>query len=118
MTEKLYQCVFVNDLWHCTQEQATPPIYRRGSNDGAWTICTLWGDFIRGFDKKRPTCKTCLKAVENDELTFPDAPKDDARPRKGKTSRAEEPENGSLLSTERTDSPGVDSGSGNASEAA
>lgn len=71
-SEKLYTCVFVGELWHCTQEQATPPVFRKGTADGAWTICSLWGDFIRGFDKRRPTCKTCLQAVEYDEKTYGD----------------------------------------------
>jgi len=35
--------------------------------DGAWTTCCKWVEFKRGFDKRRPTCKTCLEACVYDE---------------------------------------------------
>lgn len=111
MTQKTYSCVFVNDGWHCTQEQAAPPVYRRGSNDGGWTICSLWGEFIRGFDKRRPTCNICLKAIEYDEEHFPEPVKSDVkRPRKNREDVPDEHEAGSALPVERTDVPVIDSG--------
>lgn len=110
--EKDYACVLVGEHWHCTQDQANPPVYRRGSNDGGWTICGLWGDFIRGFDKRRPTCQTCLKAVVYDEETFgnPIARNVEERPRQARVDSEEEHEVGSTLPVERGDVPGDDTG--------
>lgn len=54
-----YQCVLVDDVWHATQEQASPPPVYRG---GAWTICSVWAEFKRGYDRRRPTCSECLRA--------------------------------------------------------
>jgi len=69
VTEKNdYQCILVLDVWHLTQEQANPPVLKRGGTmDGAFTTCGIWADFNRGFDKRRPTCKTCLEACVYDE---------------------------------------------------
>ena len=55
-----YQCVLVDDYWHLTQEQATPPSITAG---GAWTLCGPWAEFKRGFERRRPTCGRCAAAV-------------------------------------------------------
>lgn len=86
MTEKLkddYQCVLIGEAWHMTQEQANPPKINVG---GAWTTCSTWAEFKRGFDKRRPTCKICLEACVYDETystygnrgTLPEVPKQQA----------------------------------------
>lgn len=67
--EAVYTCVLVGDVWHLTQEQATPPPVLAG---GAWTLCGPWADFKRGYDKRRPTCPTCLRACERFERTSPE----------------------------------------------
>jgi len=58
--DTVYQCVLVGEAWHLTQEQASPPAFLRG---GAYTSCTIWAEFKRGYDKRRPTCPTCLRHV-------------------------------------------------------
>ena len=56
-----YQCVMDGDnTWHMTQEQASPPSILRG---GAYTSCSKWVEFKRGYDRRRPTCPMCLKHV-------------------------------------------------------
>lgn len=62
-----YTCVLVGENWHLTQEQANPPSPRRGVVDGCFTSCSIWAEFTRGFDKRRPTCKSCLEACVYDE---------------------------------------------------
>lgn len=64
MGERDYQCVRVGELWHLTQEQASPPVVHRL---GAWTSCCLWGEFRVGYERRRPTCPECLKHTERDE---------------------------------------------------
>jgi hypothetical protein len=59
-----YQCVRVEDAWHATQEQASPPPIHAG---GAWTICSAWAPFTRGYERRRPDCAFCLRACEKDE---------------------------------------------------
>ncbi len=60
-----YQCSLTPDgLWHATQEQAAPPAITRG---GAFSTCSTWLDFKRGFERRRPTCPECLRACEQDE---------------------------------------------------
>jgi hypothetical protein len=61
-----YQCVLVGDVWHLTQEQASPPPITRG---GAYVLCPLscWADFKRGYERRRPTCAQCLAACIADE---------------------------------------------------
>lgn len=57
----VYQCVLLADeQWHLTQEQATPPAISAG---GAWTLCGPWAEFKRGFERRRPTCHSCMAAV-------------------------------------------------------
>jgi hypothetical protein len=56
-----YQCVLLaDDQWHLTQEQATPPTISAGA---AWTLCGPWAEFKRGFERRRPTCASCIAAV-------------------------------------------------------
>ena len=55
-----FQCVLVGDVWHLTQEQATPPTLLR---DGAWTSCAVWATFKRGYERRRPDCPECLRHV-------------------------------------------------------
>lgn len=57
----MYQCVLVNEVWHLTQEQASPPLIHRG---GAYTSCGFWAEFSRGLDRRRPTCPECIKHAE------------------------------------------------------
>ncbi len=65
MTERVYQCVMRDDLWHLTQEQAVPPPIHLG---GAYIICdSLWAAFARGYEKRRPTCAKCLEIVRSHE---------------------------------------------------
>jgi len=60
-----YQCSLTADgQWHATQEQAAPPAITRG---GAFSTCSTWLDFKRGFERRRPTCPECLRACEQDE---------------------------------------------------
>lgn len=67
-----YQCVRVDDVWHATQEQASPPPIHLG---GAWTICCVWATFTRGYERRRPTCPVCLRACERDEgIATPSSP--------------------------------------------
>ena len=57
----VYQCVLLSDdQWHLTQEQASPPPISAG---GAYTLCGPWADFRRGFERRRPTCHSCMAAV-------------------------------------------------------
>jgi len=59
-----YQCVLVGDVWHLTQEQAEPP----GANSqGAWTSCSVWATFKRGYNRQLPDCPFCLKQVHIEE---------------------------------------------------
>jgi len=55
---RTYQCVKLGDEWHLTQEQAAPPPILRG---GAWTSCAKWADFKLGYERRRPTCPTCVR---------------------------------------------------------
>lgn len=55
-----YQCVKVGELWHLTQEQATPPPITRM---GAYTSCAKWAEFKLGYERRRPTCPECMKHV-------------------------------------------------------
>lgn len=67
-----YQCAKVDDVWHATQEQASPPAIHLG---GAWTICCVWAAFTRGYERRRPTCPVCLLACERDEgIASPTSP--------------------------------------------
>ena len=67
-----YQCVMDGDnTWHLTQEQASPPPILRG---GAYTSCSKWVEFKRGYDRRRPTCPMCLKHVLKDETRNGNAP--------------------------------------------
>lgn len=67
-----YQCARMDDIWHAMQEQASPPSIHQG---GAWTICAVWAPFTRGYERRRPTCATCLRACEKDEgITSPTSP--------------------------------------------
>ena len=63
-----YQCVRLDETWHATQEQAAPPPIGAG---GAYTICSAWAGFTRGFERRRPTCAYCLRACEIDEGIAP-----------------------------------------------
>lgn len=54
----VYQCVKLGELWHLTQEQASPPPVLRM---GAYTSCSKWAEFRAGFEKTRPTCPECMK---------------------------------------------------------
>lgn len=60
MSIAVYQCVKVGELWHLTQEQATPPPKERG---GAYTSCSKWAEFKFGYEKRRPTCPECAQHV-------------------------------------------------------
>jgi len=54
------------------QEQASPPSIHQG---GAWTICCIWATFVRGYERRRPTCTPCLRACEQDEgIAAPSSP--------------------------------------------
>jgi hypothetical protein len=64
MASVSYQCVLVGEVWHLTQEQANPPNILRG---GAYTSCSVWADFKRGYDRRRPSCPECLRHAECDE---------------------------------------------------
>jgi len=66
-----YQCVRLDETWHATQEQAAPPPIGAG---GAYTICSAWAAFARGFERRRPTCAYCLRACEIDEGIAPATP--------------------------------------------
>lgn len=58
-----YQCVLVGDTWHMTQEQAEAP----GANSqGAWTTCSIWAAFKRGYNRQLPDCPYCLKHANID----------------------------------------------------
>ena len=60
-----YTCVLDTEgAWHLTQEQAAPPPVHAV---GAWTSCTRFVEFKRGYDKRRPTCKTCIAHVVQHE---------------------------------------------------
>lgn len=62
----------MDDVWHATQEQAAPPSIHQG---GAYTICAVWATFVRGYERRRPTCPTCLRACERDEgVSTPTSP--------------------------------------------
>lgn len=60
----LYQCVLLESGWHLTQEQAAPPPIAAG---GAWTMCGPWAVFLRGYERRRPTCPKCVEVVERHE---------------------------------------------------
>lgn len=60
MSLAVYQCVKIGDVWHLTQEQATPPLPARMA---AYTSCAKWAEFKFGFEKRRPTCPECMSHV-------------------------------------------------------
>lgn len=64
MASPLYQCVLLGEVWHLTQEQANPPQILR---QGAYTSCSVWADFKRGYERRRPTCPECLRHAEDHE---------------------------------------------------
>ena len=55
-----YQCVLVGDVWHLCQEQANPP---PANSPGAWTTCSIWAAFKRGYNRQLPDCPYCLEQV-------------------------------------------------------
>lgn len=55
-----FQCILVGDVWHLTQEQATPPNILSA---GAWTSCAVWATLKRGYEQRRPDCPECLRHV-------------------------------------------------------
>ena len=59
-----YQCVLVGDVWHLIQGQSSPPSVR---DDGTWTLCVVWANFKRGYNRQLPDCPECLKHVEEYE---------------------------------------------------
>lgn len=59
-----YQCVLVGDVWHLTQENASPP---PANAQGAWTTCSIWATFKRGYNRQLPDCPYCLKQVQIEE---------------------------------------------------
>lgn len=66
-----YQCILIDEVWHATQEQSNPPVVTRGNlNDGCWTICCKWATFLRGYERRRPSCAECLKHCVFDEEKF------------------------------------------------
>jgi hypothetical protein len=59
-----YQCVLVGDTWHLVQSQSDPP---SANSQGAWTTCSIWATFKRGYNRQLPDCPFCLKEVHIDQ---------------------------------------------------